>query len=280
MLRVLLPTDFSDNAFEAITYAILTFEHIECKFYLMHTYMPPIYLEDYVIGSLGEIGLRDIMRENVVTKLNKLRSRLENEFKNVKHTFQSLACLNTLSGQVEEMVNEEKVDIIIMGTKGATGAQEILLGTHTIHIIKKANCPIIAIPPNFKYEVPGKILFPTDYEIEFAKDCLRFLLKIAQQHSSKIEVLNVSYGNELSEAQQDNKRNLVKVLKDFNHSFHDLPEQNVIQAINNFQLNHKTNLLVMVKNKHTFVERMFFEPLIKKIGLHIRIPFMVIPEIK
>ena len=278
MLRVLLPTDFSDNSFEAIRYALMTFKDMECKFHLLHTYMPPIYHTEYLIGSPGQIGLGDVIREAAVNNLDKLQSRLEDQYKNSKHTFDGHVCLNTLTNQVIEMVEEKKIDLIVMGTKGATGAQEILFGTHTVHIIKKAKCPVIAIPPNFEYEAPKEILFPTDYEVDFKKEALDILLKIARQHISSIEVLHVSYGYELSEKQQKNKEKLDTVLKGIAHLFHNQRNQEVIQAINNFQLKHKMNLLVMVQNKHTFVERLFIEPVIKKIGFHITIPFMVIPH--
>ncbi|MFS4467872.1 universal stress protein [Maribacter sp. 2210JD10-5] len=280
MLRILLPTDFSEHSFEAITYALLTFKDFDCTFYLLHTYMPPIYHSEYLIGSPGQIGLGDVNRENAVKDLEKLQTRLETQYKNSKHTFTAFACLNTLVGEVTEKVEKENIDVIVMGTKGATGAQEILFGTNTVHVIKKAKCPVIAIPPNFKYEVPKEILFPTDYEVAFKKEPLELLLKIAKKHISSIEVLHVSYGYDLSEKQLENKAKLDEVLKDTAHLFHNLPNQEVIQAINNFQLKHKMNLLVMVQNKHTFVERLFIEPIIKKIGFHIKIPFMVIPHFK
>jgi nucleotide-binding universal stress UspA family protein len=280
MLRVLIPTDFSDNSFEAIRYALLLFKDFACQFSLLHTYMPPVYQAEYLVGSPGLIGLGDVIRETAITDLEKLQKRLEDQYSNNRHTFDSNAYLNTLPNQVNEIVEDKKIDLIVMGTKGATGAQEVLFGTHTVHIIKKAKCPVIAIPPNFVYEVPKEILFPTDYEVDFKSKSLDILLKIAQQHLSSIEVLHVSYGYDLSKQQQENKENLDYYLEDVAHLFHTTPNQEVIQAIDNFQLKYKMNFLVMVQNKHNFFERLFIEPVIKKIGFHIRIPFMVIPHAK
>ncbi len=280
MLRVLLPTDFSDNSYKAIQYAVRIFKDMDCDFHLLHTYMPPIYHTEYLVGSPGQIGLGDAIRQTAIENLDELQNRIEKKYKNSKHSFQSFACLNTLTNQVNEMIEKNKIDLIVMGTKGATGAQEILFGTHAVHIIKKAKCPTLVVPPNFEFEVPKEILFPTDYEVDFKPESLNVLLKIAKQHISSIEVLHVSYGYDLSEAQQENKKKLDKTLKGIAHLFHNIPNQEVIQAINNFQLKHKMNLLVMVQNKHTFVERLFIEPVIKKIGFHITIPFLVLPHLK
>ncbi|SDE44401.1 hypothetical protein SAMN05421636_10588 [Pricia antarctica] len=61
--------------------------------------------------------------------------------------------------------------------------------------------------------------------------------------------------------------------------FHDDPDNGIIAAVNEFQQKTKINLLVMVQNKHTFMERLFIEPVIKKIGFHITVPFMVTPQL-
>lgn len=278
MLRILLPTDFSENSYQAIVYALKTFKDIDSQFYLLHTYMPPVYHAEYLVGSSGLIGLGDVIREGAVDNLNKLKARIEKEHPNDKHSFSRVARLNTLNGEIRKMVADEKLDLIVMGTKGATGAKEILFGTNTVDVMKSTECPIIAVPPNFDYEVPKEILFPTDYEISFRKAPLQILLSLARQHVSSIEVLHVSNNGDLNEKQRRNQEKLDTELKGIAHLFHEVQNQEIITAINNFQLKHKMNLLVMVQNKHTFVERLFIEPIIKKIGFHVTIPFMVLPH--
>ncbi len=280
MLKILLPTDFSNNSFDAITYALLLLKNFKCEFTLLYTYMPPIYHAEYLIGSPGQIGLGDAIKEKATSNIDELQKRLEDQIKNENHSFRSITALNSLPNQVTETVEIQAIDLIVMGTKGATSAQEILFGTNTVHVIKKAKCPVIAIPPNFNYETPKEILFPTDYEVDFTTKRLEILLKIAQKHISSIEVLHATYGYELSEKQLKNKKTLNEILGNIAHGFHEQSNQEVIQAINNFQLKHKMNLMVMVRNKHTFVERLFIDSVIKKIGFNIKIPFMVIPHSK
>lgn len=276
MKRILLPTDFSDNAFEAIKYALRIYKDIECTFYLLHTYTPVIYNPEYLMGSSGQIGLGDILQENSMTQLEKLRNRLKSDYKNEKHTIVIHTAFNTLFGEISDMVAAEAIDIIVMGTKGATGAQEILFGTSAVHVIKKAKCPIIVVPPKFKYEAPKEILFPTDYDIPYKKEKFGQLLEITQGHKSRINVLHVRAGYDLNSSQQKNKAQL-EALLDHKALFHDVPDNGIIAAVNEFQIKTNVNLLVMVRNKHTFMEKLFIEPIIKKIGFHVRIPFMVLP---
>ncbi|MFX0557912.1 universal stress protein [Maribacter sp. CXY002] len=278
MKRILVPTDFSDNAYRAITYALNLFKEVKCTFYLMHTYTPPIYHTEYLIGSPGQIGLGDVMQETSLTQLEKLKVTLEKKFKNDKHTIMVHTAFNTLLGEITETVASEHIDLIVMGTKGATGAKEILLGTNTVHVIKKVNCPVLAVPPNFKYEAPKEILFPTDFEIDYQEENFQELLTLAKVHKSRINVMHVRAGYDLSEQQEKHKKQLEELLGNIG-LFHEMPDNGIIAAVNDFQLKTNINLLVMVQNKHTFLEKLFIEPIIKKIGFHLTVPFMVIPQL-
>ncbi|GAB5472014.1 MAG: hypothetical protein Mars2KO_01130 [Maribacter sp.] len=280
MKKILLPTDFSRNAYNACEYAMKLFTDEECVFYLVHTYTPVVYQPEYMLGNPGQIPLGDEYQANALMQLEELQATLTTQFNNPKHLFVPHASFNLLVNEVLQLVENENADLVVMGTKGATGAKEILLGTQTVHLIKKATCPVIAIPSGFEYETPKEILFPTDYEVDYEKEQLQELLDIAKKHISSIEVMHVSTGNELTEEQVENQQKLNYLLAETAHLFHDLPSQGIIDAINNFQLKKRMNLLVMIKNKHTFFERLFIEPVIKKIGFHITIPFMVIPEPK
>ena len=244
MTRILLPTDFSKNSLTAIRYALTLYKDIKCTFYLLNSYMPPV----------------------------------EKDFKNPLHTFITHSALNVLSSEVTRTVEAEDIDLVIMGTQGATGAKEILFGTNTVHVIKNSKCPVLVIPSGFEYESPQQILFPNDFEVELNKSSLSQLLKIVNTHVSQVNVMHVFTGDDLNPVQLKNKEKLQKVLSK-NALFHEVSSNEIIAAINTFQVKQKINLLVMVQNKHTFFERLFIEPVIKKIGFHVTVPFMVIPQL-
>lgn len=277
MKRIILPTDFSKNAYNAISYALKLFKEIECTFYLLNTYTPAIYQAEYVLHSPGQIGLGDIYQENSLTQLNDLKNKLVSEFKNKKHTFMVHSAFNILVDEIVESSKKEHADLVVMGTQGATGAKEIFIGTNTVHVIKRGCCPVLAIPSGFNYEPPKAILFPTDFEIEYQKEQMQELLDLAEHHESKIEIIHVSSGYDLTRSQLKHKAKLKGILGGIAHLYHELPSQEVITAINTFQQNKKIDILVMIQNRHSFLERLFIEPVIKKLGFHETIPFMVIP---
>lgn len=279
MKKILFPTDFSEVALNAIRYALEFYKDQECLFFLLHTYTPPVYHPEYILGSPGQIGLGDVMHEAAETRLKKLKHSLEEKFPNPNHSLRIHAAFSTLVHEIHDRAAREEVDLVIMGTKGATGAREILFGSNAVHVIKNSRCPVLVIPPEFNYQEPREILFPTDYEVEYTAELLAPLVEIQQNHKGKIHVLHVTAGPELP-ARQSALRKLLKAKLADTADFHDVADAPLISAINDFKSEKAVNLLVMVRNKHTFVERLFIEPVIKNIGFHENVPFLILPPDK
>ena len=277
MKNILLPTDFSQNSWNAIAYASQLFKNETCKFYLLNAYTPVIYHVEYVLVSPAQYGLGDAVRENTLNQLDDFKVRIKKEFKNPKHTIETMAAFNTLVSEIKEVVEKNKIDYIVMGTKGATGATEVLFGSNTVQVFKNVNCPILAIPNDFDFETPHEVLFPTDYEIDYKDHHLKPLVDIISLFNTRVNILNVSYGYDLSEIQEEHKKILEKTFKKMAHLFHSVSNQDVADAITNFQLKARVNLLVMINNKHSFFENLFFKSTINQIGFHLNIPFLVIP---
>ena len=277
MKRIILPTDFSENAYNAISYAFNLFKDEACTFYLLHTYTPAVYQTEYVLHSPGQIGLGDVYQTEATEQIEELHRQLEREFNNPKHTIMTHVAFNTLVDEVMESAENEEADYIVMGTKGATGAKEVFLGTHAVHVLKKSKIPVIVVPERFEFEKPVEILFPTDLEVPYPPEQVKPIVEIAKLHGSSVEVLHISTGYDLTEQQEENKKELNASLSDVAHLFHETGSQPIIKGISNFQMMKRMNMLAMIRNKHTFVERMFIEPVIQKIGYHVTIPFLVLP---
>ena len=280
MKKILLPTDFSENSWNAIKYALQLFKDQECNFVLLNTYTPIIYQVEFMQSSSAQLGIIDTMKKVSQNGLDELQEKINSEFNNPKHTFSQISAFNSLTSEIDDLYSNNMMDIIIMGTQGASGVAGVLFGSNTIHVIKNAKCPVMAIPSDFSFETPHEILFPTDYEIEYQEAHLKPIIEIAQKHISRVNILHVFIGNGLTSAQEKNKSILETSMKKVAHLFHDVKNQNVPEAITNFQLRARINLLIMINNKRSFFENLFFKSTINQIGFHLNIPLMVIPSRK
>ncbi|MDY7396690.1 universal stress protein [Aureibaculum sp. 2210JD6-5] len=279
MKNILLPTDFSENSKNAINYAHELFKNIACTFYLLNTYTPVIYNYDYQMNTGGYMGdVVDVVRKNSKQNLEELQKSLKEKYNNPNHNYELISSFSTLTDEIESCVEQHEIDLIIMGTKGASGLTEILFGSNTIHTIKKVKCPVLAIPDGFFFEKPKDILFPTDFKIDYTDLHLNVLKTIADLYKSKVHVLHVSSNRPLNETEKQNKSKLDKLLHTVNHEFNNVKDQEIPQAINEFQKLTYVHLLMMIKNKHTFLENLFFKKVIHQIGFHLTIPFLVVPS--
>lgn len=278
MKKILLPTDFSQNSWNAIAYALQLFKDDTCTFYLLNTYTPIVYHTEYVLVSPEQFDLGYSARDTSVRQLEEFELKMNQEFKNPNHTIETMAVFNMLIPEVKDIVKEKNIDYIVMGTKGATGAKEVLFGSNTVHMFKNIKCPILAIPDDFDFEPLKEVLFPTDYEIDYNDNHIKPITNITSLFITNLNILHVSYGYDLTEKQQSNKATLKKYLKDQTHLFHNVSNQSVPHAITDFQLKTRINMLIMINNKHSFFENLFFKSTINQIGFHLNLPFLVIPS--
>lgn len=280
MKHILLPTDFSENAWNAIAYATHIFKNEVCTFYLLHTYTPIIYQTEFVMMNSSQFELSDIIRETAEKNLEKVKQKLLSTYPNTQHQVETILAFNTLINEIKEQVTALNIDYIVMGTKGATGATEILFGTNTVHTLNNAKCPLIAVPKDFKVNAPTAVLFPSDYGIDFKDKHVQPITNIVKVNKSLLNVLHVSFGYELSHKNLQRKNILETLLKDSNFKFHDVRDESLENAINVFIKKNKIDLLVLINNKKSFFENLFFRPFVNKIGLHLEIPLLVIPSYK
>jgi len=280
MKNILLPTDFSQNASNAIEYAIQLFKDEDCTFHLLNTFTPVAYNVATLADSYSTMMVEEITRQNSESGLLEIEKELKKKFKNPRHSFQVLSSFNLLIPEIKAVIKERNIDLIVMGTKGATGAKEVFLGTNTMFTIKKVKCAVIAVPENFTYEDPKEILFPTDFKFSMKNKYLKLLKSICTRHISRLNILNIYFGEPLDSSQEKTKEQCEDFFKHNAHLFHTAEYVDLTEAVTQFQIKYKANFLVMVNNKHSFFENLFFKQVIKEMVYHTNVPFMVIPSIK
>jgi nucleotide-binding universal stress UspA family protein len=280
MKRILLPTDFSENAFNASSYAVQLFAEDECTFYLLHTYTPVATNAGMLVNTYSALQLEEVTRDAAIYSMEVLEEKLLKEYPNPRHTFKKITKFNLLVGEIVSCVKEYKIDLIVMGTQGATGAKEIFLGTHTMFTIKKVRCPVIAVPSGFKFEKPKEILFATDYRFYALNKYFIFLKELCSTYDSKLHLFNAHLNKPLDANQVKTKNYLGDFFNEISHSFHISGRADIPEAINGFKEIQKINLLVMIHNQHNFFENLLFKPVINKMVYHTNVPFLVIPSKK
>ncbi|MEM5565494.1 universal stress protein [Psychroserpens sp. AS72] len=273
--HILLPTDFSDNAWSATVYALQLYANESCTFYFLNSWTFPKSTSRTYITSTHIDKLKQESKQELIA----LKEQAENSSTNTKHEFQVIFSEEPLIDAIETTIKKHEIDLIIMGTKGATGAKEFFFGSNTVRMIQKIKqCPVLIVPNEFDFEEPKQIAFPTDFSRCYDYKELDPLRDLADLYKSKIMPVCILSNEKLTDIQEYNMTQLESHLKNYDNSFHFMPNYTKkANEINDFIETVGINILVMVNYKHSFIENILKEPVIKKIGFQPLIPFLVIP---
>jgi nucleotide-binding universal stress UspA family protein len=274
--RIAIPTDFSKNADNAALYAMELFTGEACKFYLTHTYTPAFYRAEYLLQSPGQIGLGDFYQERVMKKLEKHKKILQKSADKM-HEIIPHAAFNSLAEELEEMGKKESLDLIVMGTQGATGAREVLFGTHAVQVLHKASCPVLVVPEGAKVSTMENLLFPTDFKPDYEKLSLKALKFFLEKPGVVLHVLHAYTEADSQPERERGRAQLKELLVAYSWEMTETAAGDIVGAINRFTQDNPVQLLVLVRNTHTFLENLLVTPVIDQVGLYARIPFLVIP---
>ncbi|AOW16825.1 universal stress protein [Polaribacter vadi] len=273
--KILLPTDFSDNAWNAIIYALKLYANETCDFYLLNS----IKIKGSTMSNFSS-KLSNTIRKSAFKDMLELKQMIERVNANANHNFEILVSNADLKDALETAIKKHTIQLIIMGTKGASGAKEFFFGSNTVNVINKVRlCPILTIPDQFDFVEPKKIAFSTDFNRLYKEEELAPLKEVTDLYNSEINIVHLNNEEHLNEVQEYNSKILENDLKDYNHHFFWIPNYGKkANDINDFIKEQNINMLAMVNYKHSFIEKITKEPVIKTIGFQPFIPFLVIPE--
>ncbi|NNC70957.1 MAG: universal stress protein [Flavobacteriaceae bacterium] len=279
MKKILIPTDFSDNAWDALIYAIRLYDDIPCRFFVLNTYEVMATGVNTTIHSSATKKLYEILREDSQKGLEKIEKYLNDHLLNDKHEYEIISKYGSLTSVVKDLINKENIDLIIMGTTGASGIKKVFMGSNAMRLIKNiSDCPIIAVPKDYEFEEPELISFATDLNKLFTAEDLNPLYELLLIHDLNLEILHVHDEAKLSDIQKENIELIKHRLDSHNVSYKGIDLiSTVSKSINEYTKTNKVDLICFANYEHTFIEKLTHEPIIKKVGFQTQVPLLIIP---
>ncbi|MEK6152225.1 universal stress protein [Flavobacteriaceae bacterium 3-367] len=279
MKNVLIPVDFSDNSWNAVQYAKELFQRTPCVFYLFHinAIAPYSGAETSIVGSSKV--LEEAVLQESQERLDEVLKRIEQLPVNTEHRFETLTVYDFFVDAIRKQIADKKIDLIVMGTKGASGLKKVTMGSNTADVITKVKCPVLAVPENAEYKKPKEIGFPTDFNLSYDIKVLDTLIEIVQMHHAALRVLYISgKGEELNSEQHKNKAFLHDYFKDLEHSFHRVTSKKLETAVQCFVESRDLDMISMVAKNVNFLQRVLLRPAVQEISYHTDVPFLVLHE--
>jgi nucleotide-binding universal stress UspA family protein len=280
MRKILIPTDFSENSINALKYALELFKYDFSEFFIMHAYQDDIYADKALMAKETMSEVTKIISGRSKLQLEDILKQIHDTSPNPRHTYNIVSSNSMLIDEADKIVDEENIDIIVMGTRGKTNDRKLTFGSHTLQVLRYVQCPVLAIPENYKHIQPRRILFPTDYMIPYKRRELKLLCEMASPYRAMIDMLYISKSEKLSLRQENNLNFIKELLRKNKINFKTVNDKSKTNAIYTYIKENNIDMLVMVNTRHSFLENILFQSTIDKISLYIDIPFLALQNIR
>lgn len=274
MKKILFPTDFSEVANNAFVHALGLAKLVHGELVLLHTYELPIIDNQFAPQNYQVLfdSLELSNFEKFKGEVPKLRAIAEeHHFEDIKMSHMILD--GDLLYNIKEIIKNDKIDYVVMGTSGATGWKEAFLGTNTGEAIVNLSVPVLSIPKDCKYTKIETIGFTTRYR-DKDKEALKQVIKIAKTANAKVKCLYVkTKATDNTEATFDDWK---EQFKNDPVTFFILPNEEVKESISDFIAHQEIDVLAMLTYKRSFFESLFSSSFTERMSYSSEVPILAL----
>jgi nucleotide-binding universal stress UspA family protein len=147
MSTILVPVDFSPVTNSVVGAAIALAVPTGSRLVIMHVLQPPAVVADYGLMGSFVLPVMETMGQAATARLEKIRSRVEAQ--DLLATTAQVTGASS-SRMIASEAEKWKADYIVMGSHGHTGFYDLLIGSTTGGVLKRAPCPVVIVPAQRK----------------------------------------------------------------------------------------------------------------------------------
>jgi nucleotide-binding universal stress UspA family protein len=276
MNNIIIPTDFTDNAWKAACYAAQLFHEHPVKYFLINNFSAPYsHIEEGMVPDLQP------MRDESESQL---KSFLE-KFKDLDHhdatTFEASCNFGPVYATIASIEEEALASTcVVMGTKGANSLSDYLLGTTAAGVIKNIKSPVIAVPNSAELKIPSEIALAIDAQGVDNLHEVRPLVDIAKLHHSKVSIINIHKAETELVLSDDAPEQYIidHYLEGIEHEYRTIDGEYVEDKILDFAHQNDMDMLAIIHRDRGFWGNLFHNSLSKRLAYHSDIPLLVLND--
>ena len=263
-MKILVPTDFSDNARSAFNFAKKLALRNNASITLLFAYHN-VY--DFAAQS-SSIAMQ--IEEDAKKAMEEL-----NDDREIKISVDYRIVQGYVATTIASTAYREDFNLIVMGTQGASGIGKSLVGSNTAHVIKDSMVSVLAVPSRSSFDMVNKIVVSLEWVVTEQRFFER-LFQITQQWQRPYRTLHIK------SPEDEPSKEAVGKLEDFLKKSrldiaHDtVVAKNLLEGINNYLQDNDDGLFVMFYKKKPFFEYLVHKSRIEKMAYHTHVPLLVI----
>lgn len=278
MKTILVPTDFSGFANDALNCAVEISKKNGASIILVHAYdFLDYYFHDKASVLVQEYN--EEVRNELINKLNAIRKSIQTTENIDIQTF-------LIDGNVIESIikaaEAHRADLIIMGTLGDTGLKDKIIGNRSGTVLRKSTVPVLVVPPGYQWAGLDKIVIAVKGNEK--PELFEMLLDFIKPFGSGVNLVVFSDENEEAYEVLDDSRNIHKLHEQLleKHGgtidvIH-LSGESFVSTVNDFCRDKNVSLLVMITRHKKWMDKFFGISQTQKMIAHPVVPVLAIDE--
>ncbi|HTB31513.1 MAG TPA: universal stress protein [Bacteroidia bacterium] len=275
--RLLIPTDFSETAQLAVAHGAYMAHLFKAKIFLLH-------VEEFLVYA--GLPVEPVLMTEQETVKQSSGQRLENMADSIKMKYQVEISPLTLSDRpskgIAEAVKENNIDLIIMGTHGASGFEEFFVGSNTHRVVNLAPCPVLSVQ-KFAVNVGfSNIVMPIDNDLH-SRQKVNNVIELATVYKSTVHILGLLETDDTQDEKKfeiklDSAENALK-MANIPYTKKLVRGNNLASEAMNYCEKVNGDLIVIMSGHESNLTGMFLGTFAKQIVNHSKIPVLSIkPE--
>lgn len=274
MNKILVPTDFSDTAENAVNYAVNMANHFSANLILLHVNQIPVNTPEFGIAAYN---FSEIKKYSYDT-LNEMAIKIKKDYPKISE-IECFSEIGESSDLIAEFSKEQLVDMVVMGNSGhGSKLKKNILGSTSVAVAKKIEVPLMIVPPNVKYKKITNMAYACVYDeqIEVSSSLIK-VRSLSKEFDSLLSVLHVIPENHrINEKEANIDIYVENKLATIEHRTYILTDNDVSQGILDFINNHDVDAIVVEPQKHSLFHSIFHSSVTNELAFFSPVPMLTI----
>jgi nucleotide-binding universal stress UspA family protein len=278
--KLLVPVDFSICSMHALRYAASLLKYGIESITLLHV----AEIKGAPHTRVCSDKLTEVMRENAKMDCMKMISEISVEYGRLP----AIDCVvldNDIPAQaISRYAGRNRYDMVLMGTTGAGGLKEVIIGSVTASVMRKIKVPLLAIPVDYCIDNVDNILFLTNH-FEEDKELLTGVVTLAELFSATVHVAVFICREKVQAAEYIyDYRQMCHYIGNLQKSFPNISFKEVLlegtdfeETVEEFDKVNGVDIIAVMAYRKSFLQRMLQKSQTRKMVLHTRTPLLIIP---
>lgn len=266
MKRIIVPTDFSVAAWNAIIHAVKLAQEFNSELILLHVFENASPQMD--VSSIS-------LTESLTTEEERLVELVDNIHliePGIKGNLKSYCLVGTLIDRLNDMVDGSGQEIIIMGTEGRVGKIQKLLGSSSSKIMKNLYCPLLIVPKGLSFLLSTPVVCAIDFGSEINESDLTIIKKLIEKKKPNVlKVVHIAN-------KDDNSNNLLPLgqFRGLNPQFEEIIGDKIPNLLEDYAKINRSNLIIVVRKERGFFENLLLESVSNELAFNAKTPVLIV----